>query len=70
MSKDDAMAYILVAQALAYIIVIAFGLPGLYQFPPGEEVKTCESSAAKREDHTRAGTIAGSSGLRPPAAVW
>jgi len=32
MSKDDAMAYILVAQALAYIIVIAFGLPGLYQF--------------------------------------
>jgi len=32
MSKDDAMAYILVAQALAYIIVIGFGLPGLYQF--------------------------------------
>jgi uncharacterized protein (TIRG00374 family) len=32
MSKDNAMAYILVAQALAYIVVIAFGLPGLYQF--------------------------------------
>ncbi len=32
MSKDDALAYILVAQALAYIVVMAFGLPGLYQF--------------------------------------
>jgi uncharacterized protein (TIRG00374 family) len=32
MSKDDAIAYILVAQALSYLVVIAFGLPGLYQF--------------------------------------
>ena len=32
MSKDDALAYILVAQALAYIVVTGFGLPGIFQF--------------------------------------
>jgi glycosyltransferase 2 family protein len=32
MRKDDALAYILVAQAMAYVVVTAFGLPGLYQF--------------------------------------
>lgn len=37
MSKDDAIAYILVAQALSYLVVIAFGLPGLYQFRRGTE---------------------------------
>jgi glycosyltransferase 2 family protein len=31
-SRDAALAYILVTQALGYIVVIAFGLPGLYKF--------------------------------------
>src|SRR6185295_19185776 len=31
-SKDAAIAYILMAQALAYIVVIGFGLRGLHQF--------------------------------------
>ncbi len=30
-SRDAALAYILVAQALGYIVVLAFGLPGLYR---------------------------------------
>ena len=28
--KDDALAYILVAQALAYVVLVVLGLPGLY----------------------------------------
>ena len=32
MAKDDALAYILVAQALSYIVVTGFGLPGIFQF--------------------------------------
>lgn len=31
-SRDGALAYSLVAQAISYAIVLAFGLPGLYQF--------------------------------------
>ena len=31
-SPDGAMAYILVAQALGYLVVVAFGLPGLYRY--------------------------------------
>ena len=31
-SRDEAVAYILVAQAVAYAVVLVFGLPGLYQF--------------------------------------
>jgi uncharacterized protein (TIRG00374 family) len=34
-SRDSALAYILVAQALGYIVVLAFGLPGLYRFSRG-----------------------------------
>ena len=30
-ARDDALAYILVAQALAYAVVLVFGIPGLYQ---------------------------------------
>ncbi len=30
-SRDAALAYILVAQALGYVVVVAFGLPGLYR---------------------------------------
>jgi len=30
-SKDDALALILVIQALGYVVITAFGLPGLYQ---------------------------------------
>jgi glycosyltransferase 2 family protein len=29
--RDDALAYILVAQVLASVVILAFGLPGLYQ---------------------------------------
>jgi hypothetical protein len=31
-SKDGALAYILMAQAIGYVVVVALGLPGLYQF--------------------------------------
>lgn len=31
-SHDGAMAYILVAQALGYVVIVAFGLPGLYRY--------------------------------------
>jgi len=31
-SRDGAMAYILVAQALGYLVIVAFGLPGLYRY--------------------------------------
>jgi uncharacterized protein (TIRG00374 family) len=30
-SRDDALAFILIAQALAYVVVTALGLPGLYR---------------------------------------
>jgi uncharacterized protein (TIRG00374 family) len=30
-ARDDALAYILVAQALAYAVVLVFGIPGLFQ---------------------------------------
>ena len=30
-SRDAALAYILVAQALGYAVVLALGLPGLYR---------------------------------------
>jgi glycosyltransferase 2 family protein len=36
LSRADAMAYILVAQANAYLVITAFGLPGLYQFRRGK----------------------------------
>ena len=35
-SRDSALAYILVAQALGYVVVLAFGLPGLYRFSRGK----------------------------------
>ncbi len=31
-SHDGAMAYILVSQVLGYLVIVAFGLPGLYQY--------------------------------------
>ena len=34
--RDDALAYICVVQAMAYLVVLAFGLPGLYRLK-GEE---------------------------------
>jgi uncharacterized protein (TIRG00374 family) len=36
-SRDSALAYILVAQALGYLVVLAFGLPGLYRFSKGRQ---------------------------------
>ena len=33
--RDAALAYILVAQALGYVVVLAFGLPGLYKLRGG-----------------------------------
>jgi uncharacterized protein (TIRG00374 family) len=41
-SRDEALAYILVAQALASVLLLAFGLPGLYKLQgskPGGETK-------------------------------
>jgi glycosyltransferase 2 family protein len=35
-SRDSALAYILVAQAMGYVIVLAFGLPGFYRFSRGK----------------------------------
>jgi uncharacterized protein (TIRG00374 family) len=40
--RDEALAYILVAQALASVVILAFGLPGLYKLQgakPGGEAK-------------------------------
>ena len=31
-SRDAALAYILISQALSYVVILAFGLPGLYKF--------------------------------------
>jgi glycosyltransferase 2 family protein len=43
-TRDNAMAYILVAQALGYVVVLSFGLPGLYklqmQAPAGRKLWT------------------------------
>jgi uncharacterized protein (TIRG00374 family) len=36
-SRDSALAYILVAQAIGYAVVLAFGLPGLYRFSKGRQ---------------------------------
>jgi uncharacterized membrane protein YbhN (UPF0104 family) len=38
-SRDAALAYILVAQALGYLAVVAFGLPGLYKLQVPVRVK-------------------------------
>ena len=38
-SRDGALAYILVAQALGYVLVLAFGLPGLYKLRGGPRVE-------------------------------
>ena len=39
-SRDGAMAYILVAQALGYLVIVAFGLPGLYRYSGKGAVRT------------------------------
>ncbi len=41
-SRDSALAYILVAQALGYVAVVGFGLPGIYklQAPPRKGAST------------------------------
>jgi len=39
-SRDGALAYILVAQALGYVLVLAFGLPGLYKLRAQPRVLT------------------------------
>jgi uncharacterized membrane protein YbhN (UPF0104 family) len=31
-SRDAALAYILILQALGYVVILAFGLPGIYKF--------------------------------------
>ena len=36
--KDAALAFILVQQALGYVVVLALGLPGLYRMQRGGEV--------------------------------
>jgi uncharacterized protein (TIRG00374 family) len=35
-SRDSALAYMLVGQAIGYVVVLAFGLPGLYRFSRGK----------------------------------
>lgn len=37
--RDDALAYILVAQVLASLVILAFGLPGLYQLQGAKHSK-------------------------------
>jgi glycosyltransferase 2 family protein len=46
-SHDGAMAYILVAQALGYVLVVLFGIPGLYklQGPPSSELRKLAARA-------------------------
>ena len=38
--RDDALAYILVAQVLASVVILAFGLPGLYQLQAARQKET------------------------------
>ena len=42
-SRDGAMAYILVAQALGYLVIVAFGLPGLYRYSGKGAVRAAEA---------------------------
>ena len=49
-SQDGALAYILVMQALGYVIVVAFGLPGLYRFQ-GSKPPAMAPALAADPDH-------------------
>ena len=49
-SRDAALAYILVAQALRYLVMLAFGLPGLYRLRSGK------SKVILSESEPQAGT--------------
>src|SRR5664279_333732 len=56
--RDEALAYILVAQALGSMVMLAFGLPGLYRLQgakPGEGLKV---GAAGTEGSSRRGSAA------------
>lgn len=43
-ARDSALAYILVSQALGYLVVLAFGLPGLYKLQAAKREERSEGS--------------------------
>ena len=44
-SRDEALAYILVAQALGYVAVLGFGVPGVYRLQGGVPVPPANTAA-------------------------
>jgi uncharacterized protein (TIRG00374 family) len=51
-SRDAALAYILVSQALGYVVVLTFGLPGLYRSQAGREAARVARSAEACDGNT------------------
>jgi len=45
--KDAAVAYILLTQAMGYVVVVAFGLPGLYRFRGWRSAVATQAVSAK-----------------------